>query len=285
MAIKANAGQKRVLVMSNMPLDVSVELSPGIYSGLPAEWWLLAETEFGVFHYSLNGTWVPGHTFTHQGPLFELPDFKVLSTIGLPPGEYKLKFGLDPIIDGILNSGALIEEVNVTIVPFNCTERPTDSLAALSSVQQAFIANRGNPDFFVVGFSSEHLDRNGKVAYSNKVRRIESWVYSGAMLVTAIFDNGHFVEETSQAGVSRLEPTYLSPSQFTHCMNRNDVVALMGEPSCVMTEVMGGQTYQYLRYDPKPRRAAATVVLENGLLISVTAGFSLAYPALANQCF
>ncbi len=284
MAIKANTGQKRVLTMSNMPLDVSIELNPGIFTGLPVEWWLLAETEFGIFHYSLDGNWEYGYACTYQGPLFEIPDFKVLSTLGLPPGEYKLRFGLDPILNGILDNSAPVEEVKVTIAPFNCTASPTDSLAALSPVQQAFIANRGNPDFFVVGFSSEDLDANRKIVYSNKVRRIESWAYNGSALVTTVFDNGHFVKETRQAGLPSLEPTSLSPSQFTHCMNRNDIVTLMGEPSCVMREVMGGQTYQYLRYNPTPNRVAATVVLENGLLISVSAGFSFDYPALADQC-
>ncbi len=284
MAIKANTGQRRVLVMSNMPLDVSIELNPGIYNGLPADWWMLAETEFGVFHYSLEGNWVPGHEVTHQGPLFDIPDFKVLSTVGLPPGEYILKFALDPIVDGVLNNGAFVEEVHVTIAPFDCAERPTDSLAALSPVQQSFIFARGNPDLFVVGFSSEHLDTNGKVVYSNKVRRVESWAYNGSRLVTTVFDNGHFVKETTLDAISSLEPTSLSPSQFTHCMNQSDVVALMGEPSCVMREVMGGQTYKYLRYNPTPNRVAANIVLENGLLISVSAGFAFDYPALANQC-
>ena len=161
MAIKANEGQGRVLVMQNMPLNVSIELNPGVYNGLPADWWLFAETDSGFFYFKPDGSWSPGRQVSYQGPLFEFPNFKVLSMVGLPPGDYKIKFALDPIVDGIFNNEAVIAQVDVTIAPFNCTERPTESLGTLSQVQKNFIGVRGNPDFFFLLFSSEQLDQNG----------------------------------------------------------------------------------------------------------------------------
>jgi hypothetical protein len=62
-------------------------------------------------------------------------------------------------------------------------------------------------------------------------------------------------------------------------MNRDDIVALMGEPSCTQTESMGGSTYSYMRYNPTSTTPAATLVLENGVLITVMAGYSFVYPA------
>jgi len=283
MAIKANEGQNRVLVMPNMPLDVTINLSPGSYNGLSADWWLFAETDMGVFHYNLDGNWSPGRQVSYQGPLFEFPDLKVLSMTGLPPGDYKITFALDPIVDGVLNNEAVIDQVDVRISPFNCPANSAESLAALSQVQQNFIATRGNPDIFVLGFSSERIDESGQVVYFDKIRRVETWFYNnGSQLSSAVFDNGFFVKESRKESVPSLVPTHLSPSQFTHCMSKSDVIALMGEPNFLMRENMGGRMYQYLRYDPAQNRPAATVVLENGLLVSVTAGFSIDYPELAN---
>lgn len=284
MAIRANNGQRQVMAMQNKPLDVTIELESGIFRGLSADWWLLAETDLGVFHYSLDGSWAPGRAVSYQGPLFDFPATPVLSTNGLPPGTYKIKFALDAVVDGTLNENNFSDEVDVTIVPFTCPENPTDSLTALSSIQQRFLTTRGNPDIFMVGFSSEELDSNGQVVFSENIRRIDSWVYNNTEMATIVFDSGHFVKETTREAVSPLLATTFSPSQFTYCMTKEDIVALMGQPSCILNEEMGGRSYEYLRYNPTQDRAAAMVVLENGLLTNVTAGFTLDYPDFSTQC-
>ncbi len=123
--------------------------------------------------------------------------------------------------------------------------------------------------------------------YSPSIRRIESWYYnSQGVWSSALFDNGFFVKETSFGTPVTLQATHISPSQFTHCMSSEDIIALMGEPSCSDSEQIAGSTYTYMRYNPNAGAPAATVVLENGVLVTVVAGFSytLSESATADLC-
>ncbi|MFI3120099.1 MAG: hypothetical protein QX203_08970 [Methylococcaceae bacterium] len=278
----ANQGENKVLMMSDMLLDVKIKLDPQQKIGRNADWWLFAETSLGdTFYYDVASGWNFGHRVSYQGPLFNLSSFQVLNMGGLPPGQYMITFGVDMNMNGIQDADAYLDSVQVDITSTaSCTSHTNDSLDALSAVQQKFIAARGNPDLFNIGFISEDENQpiigTGLFAYNSNIRRLESWIYNRDQTSTAIFDNGHFVEEATLGSTADIVPTQLSPSQFTSCMSRANIVALMGEPSCTINESISGRSYSYLRYNPGVN-PAATVVFENGLLISVMAGYSRAY--------
>lgn len=279
--VMANQGGNQVLMMSDMLLDVEIKLDPQQNRGQNADWWLFAETSLGTFYYDVASGWNSGHQVSYQGPLFDLPSFQVLNMGGLPPGQYVITFGVDMNMNGIQDADAYLDSVKVDITSnTSCTSHTNDSLDALSVAQQKFIAARGNPDLFNIGFISENENQpitgTGRFAYNSNIRRIESWIYNRDQTSTAIFDNGHFVEEATLGAAANIVPTQLSPSQFTGCMSRVNIVALMGEPSCTINESIGGRRYSYLRYNPG-ENPAATVVFENGLLVAVMAGYSRAY--------
>ncbi len=73
-SITANRAENRVLVFPDMLLDVDISLDAGPYSGRNADWWLYAETDFGVYHYDLSGAWLPRQGPELPGPPVFLPD-------------------------------------------------------------------------------------------------------------------------------------------------------------------------------------------------------------------
>ena len=288
-SITANNGTQRVLVMPDMLLDVLIELNPGGDRGRNADWWLFADTAVGYFYYNLNSGWQPGLAVTFQGNLDTLPPLNVLSLAGLPVGTYTMSFGVDLIRNGQIDRSAYLDTVEITIPGYICPDT-TNTMDALSAAQKAFIVARGNPDMFVLGFISEEFDNENRAAYlaDGNIRRIEYWYYNRDQLTMVLFDNGHFVKETAiNDSVESLQATHISPSQLSPCMDQNDIIMLLGEPSCIKTEILAGRTYNYLRYNPLGGHTAATVVLENGVLITVLAGYSYdidSSPADGNLC-
>jgi hypothetical protein len=233
------------------------------------------------FSYQLDGSWKAGISPSYQGPLMTLPPYQVLNLGGLPSGSYRVYFGVDLNMNGSPDGNLYLDSVEISLPPFDCPEVTQYTQIVLSASQRAFVASRGNPDLFTLSFVSEELDDSGHVAYSPTIRRIETWVYNQEKLTTVLFDNGYFISETTHDVSANLQATPLSPSFFTHCMSRDDIVEIMGEPSCTKTEIMAGRTYSYLRYNPSSVAPAATLVLENDVLISVMAGYSFVYPASA----
>lgn len=149
------------------------------------------------------------------------------------------------------------------------------NLTGASVAQRAFSAARGNPSLFTVGFITETLDSDGRVVPLDPPRRIESWGYSSGSFTSALFDNGYFVRENVLGAAPSIQPTNLNPAQFTQGMSRSAVVSAMGTPNCEETQQMAGRTYTYMRYNPTASTPAATAVLEDGVLSSVTAGFAM----------
>ncbi|MGC8719926.1 MAG: DUF4214 domain-containing protein [Thermodesulforhabdaceae bacterium] len=159
-----------------------------------------------------------------------------------------------------------------------CPSDTSTSMDALSSDQKAFITSRGNPVAFSIIFGSERLNSQHVTEYAGSVRRIDSWFYNAEKLTSVVFDNGYFVEEKELSNHNdRFVPTHLSPALFTACMTRDDVIAVMGEPTCIRQERSMGRIYTYLLYNPSNTIPAATVVLENNMLVNVTAGYAISY--------
>jgi hypothetical protein len=116
--IKANGYDGPVSIPEGDPISITIELDPGIYPGIQADWWCAADTPFGWYYYDDTGTWLPGFYVSYQGPLFTLtPPFEVLSMSGLPIGGYTFYFGVDGNRNGNLDEPLYYDSVEVSITP------------------------------------------------------------------------------------------------------------------------------------------------------------------------
>lgn len=115
--VKANNSDGPVDIPQTDALNVVVSLDPDVQTGVDADWWLVATTPFGVFHYDMSsGTWQPGLVVTFQGPLFNQSTFEVLNMTGLPVADYTFYFGFDTVMNGTLDMNDLLfDSVEVKI--------------------------------------------------------------------------------------------------------------------------------------------------------------------------
>lgn len=121
--IKANGAGGNIEIGAGDLLTVNVQLYPGFYSGIPADWWLVANAGTAWFQLNSNMQWneFDGNpAFCQpvlQCPLFNLPDTEVLRLSALPSGMYSFYFGVDYPMDGIFNLDGpfLYDRVDVII--------------------------------------------------------------------------------------------------------------------------------------------------------------------------
>lgn len=159
-------------------------------------------------------------------------------------------------------------------------------LTGSSPDQAAFVSARGYPHVFTLGFVNEELNSFGLVAPLATPRRVETWAYNGANFTSALFENGFFVSQETIGAHTTLQSTNLKPNQFTPGMTEAQVIAVMGQPSCVQTQQVANRTIRYLRYKPTTQSPAASVALENGVVVTVLAGYVMVDPGqtVANIC-
>ena len=116
--IKANGSDGPITIKSADTLSVTVSLDPGGYTGENADWWAVAMTPLGWFHYDLpSDSWQPDLVVSYQGSLFDLSTMEVLNKSWLPIGSYTIYFGVDMNMNGILDMDKAYYdsvEVNVT---------------------------------------------------------------------------------------------------------------------------------------------------------------------------
>ena len=113
--IKANGSDGPLNISRFNNLSITVELDPD-YVDENADWWVLADTPMGWYHYVLPSGWAPGQNVTHQGPLFDLPSHEVLNMSGLPIGSYTFYFGVDMDMNGLLDIDQIYyDSVDVSI--------------------------------------------------------------------------------------------------------------------------------------------------------------------------
>jgi len=117
--IRANNSDGAIDLPSGEILSVTIELDPGDYSGVAADWWCLADTPFGWYYYNAGTEgWLPGFMVSYQGPLFELtPPSEVLNTSDLPIGGYRFYFGVDGNRNGNLDEPLYYDSIEVNILP------------------------------------------------------------------------------------------------------------------------------------------------------------------------
>ncbi len=115
--IKANDSDVPVTIAQSGSLAITVELHSGTHSGENADWWVLANSPFGLYRYNIDtDTWQTGIAVTYQGPLFDLSLYEVLNMTGLPVGTYAFYFGVDLVMDGAIDYDQLYYDRVVVIV-------------------------------------------------------------------------------------------------------------------------------------------------------------------------
>jgi hypothetical protein len=115
--IKANAADGPVTVSTYDTLSISVTLD-NMQRGDHADWWLAANTPFGLYFYTFSG-WTSNLQPAYQGPLLQCPSFEVVNMPAsvLPAGVYTFFFGVDTVMDGSLTMGnAYYDFVRVNVV-------------------------------------------------------------------------------------------------------------------------------------------------------------------------
>ncbi len=120
--IKANNSDGPLTITQGDNLSVTVKLDAAGNAN-NADWWVVADTAFlppsDWYYYNLVSDWRPSLSVTYQGPLFNLDPYQVLNR-KLPPGHYTFYFGVDMIMNGVLNMGPgemYYDKVDVTITP------------------------------------------------------------------------------------------------------------------------------------------------------------------------
>ncbi len=116
--IRANGSDGPVSIATGDTLSITIALDATGNMGDDADWWSLASTPFGWYHYNLGGGWTPGLSATYGGPLFDLPNFEVLSMSRLPAGSYTFYFGVDMNMNSLLDPDQMYyDNVEVIITP------------------------------------------------------------------------------------------------------------------------------------------------------------------------
>lgn len=110
---------------STSAMTGTVSLSAGTGLGENADWWVVADTPLGWFYFDLLTRWTfvvdpaAGLPTTHQGPLFDLAPFEILSfsVAGLPSGPYTFYFAVDTNMNGVIDFGELFFDSAEILVP------------------------------------------------------------------------------------------------------------------------------------------------------------------------
>lgn len=101
---------------------VTIDIQAGDYSGLLADWWLLAEDAGSWYYYDLFFGFTAGLEVTYQGALQSLSAFEVLRASNFPPGTYTFYFGIDTLPNGQVDFDALVYQSVTVIIPQSSSE-------------------------------------------------------------------------------------------------------------------------------------------------------------------
>ena len=127
--IKANDSDGPITVLPSDPVSIQISLDPGEQAGVNAEWWIVAQTPFGMFwnyySYIYPTGWTPGINQCIEMPLSAIASTNVLNTTTLPIGEYEFFFAVDDQINNI-PEGKWVDSVKVTVEETINTVNVTD---------------------------------------------------------------------------------------------------------------------------------------------------------------
>ena len=106
--IKANGSDGPVTITTNDTLSITVELSPGSHDGEDADWWVLAKTAYGWYHYSAaTQSWQAGFSVSYQGTLREVAVRELLNRQIQSAGDYTFYFAVDTNMNGTVDKDVL----------------------------------------------------------------------------------------------------------------------------------------------------------------------------------
>jgi len=116
--VTANGGDGPLTVTPPESIDIAVALEGIGYSTASGDWWAVADTPFGWYHYDLGAGWQPGLASTYRGQVFDLDAFSLLHEASLPAGRYTFYFGVDLAPNGTIDMEQLYsDQVEITIQP------------------------------------------------------------------------------------------------------------------------------------------------------------------------
>ena len=115
--IKANGSDGPIMINASTPLLITIALdAAGNHNN--SDWWVLALTPYDWYHWDLSTAWLPGIGVSYQGPLADVATYEVLNYTGLPTGSYTIYFGVDLMMNGVIDVDSLYyDSVGVTITP------------------------------------------------------------------------------------------------------------------------------------------------------------------------
>ncbi len=145
--VKANGSDLPISVILGTPFTLTGHLNANSLSGQNADWWAGVEITNSPlckldpnslycvwYHYDLSLGWMPGLTTTAQVPLYDTDTYDVLSMSWLPIGTYTYYFGVDMVMNGLLD----LDQIYYDSVEVNINPLPgTPSLSLIPSTLPA----------------------------------------------------------------------------------------------------------------------------------------------------
>ena len=122
--IKLNGMDDLSTLTTTSTLTATIQMDVADQTGEPADWWIVAATPMGWYYYEYPGMWhgvgssMTGLLTAYQGPLFNLTEpLEVLRVTGLPTGQYAFYFGVDTLVNGMLDENVLsYDGISFTLV-------------------------------------------------------------------------------------------------------------------------------------------------------------------------
>lgn len=107
--INVNGVEDSITVGQGELLKVRVSLDPGNREGELADWWVAADSPFGLYWFTLEGGWQKSDEAlrAYGGVLFSLSSYTVFQDTMLPPGSYTFYFGVDLLRNRTLDLGQI----------------------------------------------------------------------------------------------------------------------------------------------------------------------------------
>ena len=101
--IKINGSDGPLTLFQEDPVKITVSLACGGAADQEFDWWLIAETPFGLYSYQLPAAWASGISVCLQEPLINFSDYSVYESTLPAEGEYVFYFGVDDRVNGSLD--------------------------------------------------------------------------------------------------------------------------------------------------------------------------------------
>ncbi len=121
--MKLNGRDALTTLTTTSTLTATVQMDAGEQAGEDADWWITAQTPMGWYYYDYPDGWYFGGDGmedidpAYQGALFSMADpMEVLQMSGLPVGSYVFYFGLDTMVNGVMDGSVSYDQVAFEVV-------------------------------------------------------------------------------------------------------------------------------------------------------------------------